>query len=144
MKRVTNRLLIGGAVIVFIALALAVAIPNFVPARACACGDKPESILNDLSELDAAKMQWTMDHKEITATNLTWNDLYPYVGRDIWNNPVAGETYLINKLDEPVSAFLRIKAGWIPANSEVRFSSLGYDRKIQIRSTAPGSPWTEP
>lgn len=144
MKRITNRILTGIAIVVFILFALAVAIPNFVPARGCACGDKSETIVNDLNELDAAKVQWAADHKGMAVTNLTWKDLSPYVGRDLWNEPVAGETYLINKNDQPVSAFVYNKTGWIPANSEVRFSSLGSDRKLQIRSTAPGSQWTRP
>jgi hypothetical protein len=60
------------------------------------------------------------------------------------DHPVAGETYLINKLGDPSSAIVPTHTEWISANSEVRFSSLSSDGKVQVRSTIPDSPWTEP
>lgn len=129
------------AIGLIIPLGIVIGIARVMMTSDCACTDKAGTIVNCLAELDAAKMQWTIDHKGATVTNLTWKDLSPYVETDFWNHPFAGETYIINKIGEPVSAFVPKKTDWIPANSEVRF---GPDRKIQIRSITPGSVWTTP
>src|SRR5215469_17657557 len=124
------------AIVAAILSAIALVLPNFT----CHCTDKADTIVNSLSELDAGKNQWVLDHPKEKSSNLTWNDLSPYFGRDFWNKPVADETYLINKIGEPASALVPKKTDWIPANTEVR---LGPDRKVQIRSMTPGSDWTE-
>lgn len=107
----------------------------------CACTDKADAIVNALAALDAGKNQWVLDHTNDKSANLTWKDLTPYYYGDFWTNRVADETYHINKIGDPASAFVPKKTDWIPANSEVR---RGPDRKVQIRSIAPGSPWAEP
>jgi hypothetical protein len=136
-KRAIKGILIGSIIPIGIVLGIA----RVVMTSACACTDKADTIVNCLSQLDAAKLQWTIDHKGAVVTNLSWTDLSPYVQSDFWNHPFAGETYFINKMDEPASALVPKKTDWIPANSEVRLSP---DRKVQIRSTLPGSNWAAP
>jgi hypothetical protein len=133
-KRIIIELIFAGSIVIFIAYIIAL---NF----GCHCTDKADTIVNYLGQLDAAKSQWAIDHKGITATNLSWNDLSPYVETNFLNRSFAGETYLINQIGEPVSALIPKKTDWIPANSEVRF---GPDQKVQIRSTILGSPWISP
>jgi hypothetical protein len=141
LERTTKRVLIGMAIIASILFAIALVLSNFLT---CHCTDKADTIVNCLSELDAAKIQWTIDHKGVTVTNFPFNSLSPYVITDFWNRPIAGETYFINKIDEPCSVIVPKRTDWIPANSELRFSSLDSNRKVQIRSTTPGSAWTTP
>ena|SRR5579859_7654232 len=141
MNRTTKRILQGIAIVFVILFVIAVAIPNFIPKRACACASKADNIVNALAELDAAKQQWIVEHRFEMVTNLTWQDLSPYDPDERWNNPIVGETYQINKIDEPVSVIVRVKTDWIPAYTEMRFSS---GHQIQIRSTAAGSPWKSP
>lgn len=127
-------------IVASVLFAIILAIPNFV---GCHCTDKADTIVNCLAELDAGKNQWALDHPNDKSTNLTWKDLTPYFEGEFWNKPVAGETYHINKIGEPASALVPKKTDWIPANSEVR-RGPGPDGKVQIRSIAPGAPWTEP
>jgi hypothetical protein len=127
-----------------IPIGIAIGIARVVMTSDCACTDKAGSIVNCLFELDAGKEQWVLDHPNKKSANLTWKDLTPYYCTDFWKRPVADETYHINKIGEPASVLVPKKTDWIPANSELRFSSLDSNRKVQIRSLAPGSPWTEP
>jgi hypothetical protein len=137
MKRVLKATAIG----LIIPVGIVIGMARVMMTSDCACTDKADAIVNSLAALDAAKNQWVLDHPNDKSANLTWKDLAPYYYADFWTNRIAGETYHINKIGEPASAFVPKKTDWMPANSEVR---CGPERKVQIRSIALGSPWTQP
>lgn len=130
-----KRALYGIAILMLFGLLIAAVWKTFFT---CHCTSKADTIVNNLLEFYAAKDQWVTDHPNAKPTTLTWKDLAPYCS-DWWKRPVAGEGYRINKIGEPPSAAVRENVDWIPANSELRFSS---NKLVQIRSLAPGSPWT--
>jgi len=140
---VIKRILKATAIGLIIPVGIVIGIGRVMMTSDCACTDKADAIVNSLTALDGAKNQWVLDHANDRSANLTWKDLAPYYYGDFWTNRVAGETYHINKIGEPASAFVPKKTDWIPANSEVR-RGLGPGGKVQIRSIAPGSPWAEP
>jgi hypothetical protein len=86
LKRITKPVLIGIAVFIY-AVYIVAKILNI----GCHCASKSDTIVNSLCELDAAKIQWAIDHKSAAVTNVTWKDLSPYVQSDFWNHPIAGE-----------------------------------------------------
>src|SRR5215469_12790510 len=126
MKRVLKGVAIG----LIIPVGIVIGMARVMMTSDCACTDKADAIVNFLGALDGAKNQWVLDHPNVKSTNLTWKDLSPYYYADFWTNRVAGETYHINKIGEPASAFVPKETDWIPANSEVRFDPV---KKIQIR-----------
>jgi hypothetical protein len=141
MKRALKITLIS----LVIPIGIAIGIARVMMTSDCACTDKADAIVNSLAQLDAAKVQWLIDHQNMAATNLTLKNLSPYFQPNLLDHPIADETYFINKIGEPASAIVPQKTDWIPANSEVHLIRLvSGDGKVQIRSTAPGSEWTTP
>jgi hypothetical protein len=138
MKRVLKATAIG----LIIPVGIVIGISRVMMTSDCACTDKADAMVNFLCALDGAKNQWVLDHPKDKSVNLTWTDLTPYFSDGFLTNRVVGETYHINTIGEPASAFVPHKTDWIPENSEVR-RGPGPDGKIQIRSTAPGSVWTD-
>ena len=110
---------------------LAIALPNCV-------GSNPgihnvNGIVNNLRQLDAAKMEWAFQHESgvtnqyqaMQLTNQpTEQDLSPYL--HFSNNqgglipPVAGESYTINPLNEPPEAKLVRKLDGYPKGTIIR------------------------
>jgi hypothetical protein len=77
----------------------AIAIPNFVKARATA---QQNACLNNLRQIDAAKQQWALEYSKKTADVPTEKDLKPYIGRK--NSPFPqcpqGGKYTIGPVGE--------------------------------------------
>jgi len=77
------------------AMLAAIAIPNFVKARATS---QENACINNLRQIDAAKQQWALE-KSKTATDIpTKEDLLPYMRR--WPVCPAGGTYTIGPVGE--------------------------------------------
>ena len=64
-------------VVAIIGLLAAIAIPNFVRARATS---QQNACINNLRQIDAAANQWALELKKTTGNSLTLNtDLIPYI-----------------------------------------------------------------
>src|SRR6185437_5515042 len=85
--------------IVLIPFLAAIAIPNFVKARATA---QKNVCINNLRAIDRAKQQWALEHSKSADDTPTPEDLNPYIpgGYDHLHCPADGE-YTIGKVSEP-------------------------------------------
>jgi len=78
------------------AMLAAIAIPNFVKARAVS---QENACINNLRQIDAAKQQWALENGKKSTDTPTMDDLKPYLGK-IPHCP-AGGTYTINAVGQP-------------------------------------------
>ncbi len=78
----------------------ALAIPNFTRARNTA---QANAILNNLRQLDSAKQQWALEHGKSDTDTPTFDDIKNYI-KGATPPSVAGETYVLGKVGEPVLA----------------------------------------
>jgi prepilin-type N-terminal cleavage/methylation domain-containing protein len=70
-------------VVAIIGLLAAIAIPNFIKARATS---QSNACINNLRQIDAANQQWALEHSKQSTDSALVADLAPYLGRG------AGET----------------------------------------------------
>ena len=80
----------------FLPLLTAIAIPNFVKARATS---QQIMCINNLRQIDAAKNQWALEHHKATGSLPTQDDLLPYLKNQQWLQCPAGGTYTIGAVD---------------------------------------------
>src|SRR5471030_520731 len=87
-------------VVAIIGLLAAIAIPNFVKARATS---QQNACINNLRQLDAAKNEWALEKGKKTGDVPTEEDLKPYIRLSNGQLPKcpAGGTYTIGALGEP-------------------------------------------
>jgi general secretion pathway protein G len=78
------------------AMLAAIAVPNFVKARATS---QRNACINNLRQLDAAKQEWALEKGKQSTDTPTMDDLKPYL-RKIPHCP-AGGTYTINAVGQP-------------------------------------------
>ena len=83
-------------VVAVIGLLAAIAIPNFVHARAVS---QATACINNLRMIDAAKAQWALEKGKNNGDVPTRDDLLPYLRR--WPVCPAGGTYTIGAIGEP-------------------------------------------
>ena len=95
-------------------LLVVIAVPNFVHGGST----KLNGIINNLRQIDAAKQEWTIEHRLTNASQLnrviTEKDLAPYLlpaftQNQDFGNPGFGELYLIRDLNQPTEAVLTRK-----------------------------------
>src|SRR6266568_7144192 len=81
------------------------ALPNFVKVRTTS---QSNSIINNLRQLDGAKQQWALENHKSANDEPTLSDLIPFMGRGGAGlpQPVMGETYVVGRVGEPVTAEL--------------------------------------
>lgn len=79
------------------AIVAAVAIPNFVKAKARA---QENACRNNLRQIQAAKQQWARNNNKSGTDTPTWDDLAPYLSRRTIMNCPSGGTYSINSVGE--------------------------------------------
>lgn len=65
-------------VVAIIGLLAAIAIPNFVKARATA---QQNACINNLRQIDAAKQEWALESHQSTNATPVASDIQPYLGR---------------------------------------------------------------
>jgi len=65
-------------VVAIIGLLAAIAIPNFVRARATS---QKNACINNLRQLDGAKQQWALEQKQLSTASPAQADIQPYLGR---------------------------------------------------------------
>jgi prepilin-type N-terminal cleavage/methylation domain-containing protein len=96
-------------VVAIIGLLAAIAIPNFVRARAAS---QANACINNLRQIDGAKQQWALENNQTGAASPAAADVAPYMGRGVGgsmingNNPgdircPANGTYNINAVQDP-------------------------------------------
>jgi prepilin-type N-terminal cleavage/methylation domain-containing protein len=82
-------------VVAIIGLLAAIAIPNFVRARATS---QANACINNLRQMDGAVQQWALENKKQPADTYALTDLYPYIklagGTNLPPCP-AGGTYSV-------------------------------------------------
>ena len=76
---------------------MAIAIPNFVKARTTA---QTNACINNLRQIDAAKMQWALENSKTNGTIVTLDDLKPYFKNGIPPACPAGGTYHLGAVGE--------------------------------------------
>ena len=87
---------IGIALSIFlIPLMAAIAIPNFVKARATA---QMNACISNLRQIDGAKQMWALEHKKVEADKPTDQDLAPYLKMQL--TCPAGGVYTLNAIGE--------------------------------------------
>jgi prepilin-type N-terminal cleavage/methylation domain-containing protein len=86
-------------VVAIIGLLAAIAIPNFVKARA---SSQQNACINNLRQIDGAANQFALEQKKSTGADITWpSDLTPYIklnaNQSIPGCPASG-TYTVTKV----------------------------------------------
>ncbi len=88
-------------VVAIIGLLAAIAIPNFVRARATS---QMNACINNLRQLDGAKQQWALEQKQLSTASPAQADIQPYLGRGTTGTyplcPASG-TYTIGIVSVP-------------------------------------------
>src|SRR5437867_1593295 len=106
------------------------ALPNFVKSRTTS---QSTSIINNLRQLDGAKQQWALENHKSANDEPTMKDLTTYL-RAGGMQSVAGETYVVGKIGEPVAADLdsgRAKKAF-REYAGTRLLSRGKDQRLQL------------
>jgi Tfp pilus assembly major pilin PilA len=99
-----------------VGLLAAIAIPNFVKARQTA---QYNAIVNNLRQIEAAKMQWALENRKRAGDAVAERDLAEYLkGGGI--KPVAGESYQLNPVGTPATATLSQPIMDHPAGSVIQ------------------------
>jgi hypothetical protein len=84
-------------VVVVPGMLAAIAIPNFVKARATS---QQNACINNLRQIDAAKQQWALENNKKITDTPTWDDIKPYLRGPVPLYCPAGGTYTINAVGE--------------------------------------------
>ena len=96
---ITNYIGIGLSVFL-IPMMMAIAIPNFVKARATS---QANACINNLRQIDAAKNEWALENNKTNGTPVTEADIKTYIKLDASGNLPrcpAGGTYTIGPVGE--------------------------------------------
>src|SRR5260221_9875815 len=87
-------------VVAIIGLLAAIAIPNFVRARATS---QQNACINNLRQIDGAKQQWALENKQISTATPAQAAIMPYLGRGsagTWPlEPAGGDYNTINAVN---------------------------------------------
>jgi len=82
-------------VVAIIGLLAAIAIPNFVRARATSQGT---ACVNNLRQIDGAKEQWALETKQAASAACSASDISDYIKGGVPTCPVGKSTYTIGAL----------------------------------------------
>ncbi len=88
---------VGIAGVAMVGMLAAIAIPNFVKARATA---QINHCINNLRQIDSAKQQWALEHQKKETDMPTQSDITSYLKNNQWPVCLAGGSYSINALRE--------------------------------------------
>ena len=102
-----------------------VCVPNIARSRT----SKVNGIINNLRQLDGAKQQWALDHGQTGAVLVTEQDIAPCVRHPPGRvRPVAGERYILNRLDQSPAAELTHPVLKRPKGTRIRLNETnGYE-----------------
>ena len=87
-------------VVAIIGLLAAIAIPNFVKARATS---QANACINNLRQLDAAKHQWALENGKTADAAPNPQDLAPYLKDNVLPLCPAGGLYTLGAVSQPVT-----------------------------------------
>lgn len=93
-------------VVAIIGLLAAIAIPNFVRARATS---QKNACINNLRQIDGAKQQWALENKQTSTASPTSTQIQPYLGRGTagtWPQCPASGTYTVGVVSTPPTCSL--------------------------------------
>jgi len=82
-------------VMALIGLLAALAVPNFLRARASA---RKNTCINNLRQLDSAKHQWAQEHQKADTDIPSSDDLKVYIKNEVYPSCPAGGVYTIGAL----------------------------------------------
>jgi prepilin-type N-terminal cleavage/methylation domain-containing protein len=98
-------------VVAIIGLLAAIAIPNFVRARATS---QKNACINNLRQIDGAKQQWALEQHQVSTATPVSADIQPYLGRGAAGTyptcPASG-AYTIAAVNVPPSCSLNGSQG---------------------------------
>lgn len=86
-------------VVAIIGLLAAIAIPNFVRARATS---QKNACINNLRQIDGAKQQWALENHQVSTAAPASTAIQPYLGRGsagTWPACPASGTYSVNAVN---------------------------------------------
>ena len=83
-------------VVAIIGLLAAIAIPNFIKARATS---QKNACINNLRQVDGAIQQWALENKKVSTDSVTAADVTPFLGRggtgEFPTCPAGGPAYVL-------------------------------------------------
>ena len=85
-------------VVAIIGLLAAIAIPNFMKARATS---QQNACINNLRQIDGAKQQWVLENKKSESDTPSREDLLPYLKKQQFPVCPTGGSYTINRAGDP-------------------------------------------
>ena len=86
-----KRLAFWAVAVLFIATLLVITIPNFVRGPSTS---GPNACVNQLKQIEYAKLEWALEHNQKAGETMTWADLLPYLRRQPYC-PVGDREYTI-------------------------------------------------
>jgi prepilin-type N-terminal cleavage/methylation domain-containing protein len=101
-------------VVAIIGLLAAIAIPNFVRARATS---QMNACINNLRQIDGAKQQWALENKQVSTASPGQASIQPYLGRGTggsWPSCPASGSYTIGIVSTPPSCSLASSGHQLP------------------------------
>jgi prepilin-type N-terminal cleavage/methylation domain-containing protein len=100
-------------VVAIIGLLAAIAIPNFVRARATS---QKNACINNLRQIDGAKQQWALEQHQVSTATPGSADVQPYLGRGTagtWPTCPASGAYTVGAVNVPTSCSLSASQGHV-------------------------------
>jgi prepilin-type N-terminal cleavage/methylation domain-containing protein len=100
-------------VVAIIGLLAAIAIPNFVRARATS---QKNACINNLRQIDGAKQQWALEQHQVSTATPASADVQPYLGRGTagtWPSCPASGAYTVAAVNVPPSCSLSSSQGHV-------------------------------
>jgi prepilin-type N-terminal cleavage/methylation domain-containing protein len=97
-------------VVAIIGLLAAIAIPNFVRARATS---QKNACINNLRQIDGAKQQWALENHQVSTAAPGQASLQPYLGRGTagsWPQCPASGSYAIGQVSVPPTCTVALHA----------------------------------
>ena len=103
-------------VVAMIGILAGIAVPSLIKARDTA---NLNVILNNLRVIDDVKQQWALDLRAPASALPAESNLVSYLKGNRMPNPVLGEVYNINGLEQRASAVIPVPLGKLAAGSTI-------------------------
>jgi hypothetical protein len=97
MKPSSKKLILVGAVAVFVIAGIVGLLPTFTRARTTTASN---ACVNHLRQIEAAKAHWAQDNSQTTNDSPSWDAIRPYLGRDEVPRCPDGGRYVLGRVGE--------------------------------------------